>query len=368
MDIAIPKEIKAQEGRVAFLPEQVATLTADGHSVYVETNAGLLSGASDDDYTKSGATIMESAKNVFDAAEMIVKVKEILPEEYAFLKPDQIIYTNLHAASNRELTDILLQKNVTGISAENTHEFGSPNCALAGEIGAFEGVRLCFSHHGGSGRHFTSHFGAPPMTAIVLGLGLVGQGALRTLLRLGCNVVGLDIQKSSLYHAGLQFDGDNYNSDDISQLSEYLPYADLIVNCVLWPKHREDHLINRHMMRNVMKKGSVICDISCDTAGAIETTKTTTWNAPTYIDEGMVHFCVDNIPGSVPVTASQGYGRALLPFVSLVAKMGVVESCQRQPWLMRGLTSFNGELILQEAGRVQKRDVKTLDEVLSQTL
>jgi len=365
MRIGIPKEIKPQEGRVAFLPEQVAALNKDGHSVYVEKNAGLLSSVTDDDYTAAGATLLTSTKDIYAAVEMVVKVKEILPEEYSLLKPNQIIYTNLHAAGNRELTDVLLEKNVTGISAENTHEFGSPNCALAGEIGAFEGVRLCFSHHGGSGRHFTSHFGAPPVTVIVIGLGLVGQGALRTLLRLGCHVVGLDIQKSSLYHAGLHFDGANYISDDISQLAKYLPKADLIVNCVLWPKHRNDHLINRKMMRSSMKPGTVICDISCDTAGAIETTKTTTWDAPTYMDEGMIHFCVDNIPGSVPVTASQGYGRALLPFVSLVAKNGVVEACQNQPWLMRGLTSFNGELILEEAGRVQKRSVKTLDEILS---
>lgn len=364
MDIGIAKEIKAQEGRVAFLPDHVSELIQSGHNIFVETGAGDLSGASDRDYQAAGAKILQSGKAVYGRARMIVKVKEILPEEYDFLEPGQIIYTNLHSASNRELTDVLLDRHVTGISAEDTHEFGSPNCALAGELGAFEGVRLCFSPHGGLGRHFTGHFGSEPITAVVMGLGLVGQGALRTLLRLGCNVIGLDIQKSKLYHAGLHFEGENFKMDTVDHLADYLPGADLIINCVLWPKHRDDHLIDRNMLRTCVKAGAVICDISCDTAGAIETTRSTTWDDPTYIDEGVTHFCVDNIPGSVPVTASQGYGNAILPFVRLVAEKGVLEACREQSWLARGLTSYQGQLILPETGRVQNRPVVPLQDIL----
>jgi len=363
MDIGVTKEIKSQEGRVALMPREVGLLKAAGNTVRIETGAGLLSGASDDDYIAAGAEISADAAAVFDASEMIVKVKEFMPEEYSFLKPNHILYTNLHTALNRELTDVMLDVGLSGISAEDTHEDGSPNCPLAGEVGAFEGVRLCMAPHGGSGRHFMGHFGSPPLKAIVIGLGLVGQGAVRTLAQLGCAVVGLDINSRARKQVALTWGNDNFQADDVANLSAHLGDADLIVNCVLWPKYRDDHLISRDMLKD-LKPTTVIVDISCDTAGAVETCRSTTWAEPVYEVDGIRHFCVDNIPGAVPVTASAGYSQAIYPFVNLIAELGVIEACKREQWLAKGLTCHAGNLILAETGRVQERTYVPIDDYL----
>ncbi len=354
MDIGVAKEIKPQEGRVALMPSDVAHLCNKGHKVRVETTAGLASGVTDQEFQDAGAEITATAAALFNESQMIVKVKEIMPEEYPFLRPAQIIYTNLHTALNRELTDKLLELHVSSISAEDTHEDGSPNCPLAGEIGAFEGIRLCMAPHGGTGRHFMEHFGASPLKAVVIGLGAVGQGSLRTLLRLGCSVVGLDISSRAQKITALTWASQPYQSDHVDHLDAYLSDADLIVNCVLWPKHRKDHLIDRAMLK-ALKPTAAIVDISCDTAGAIETCRPTTWSEPVYEVDGIRHFCVDNIPGAAPATASAGYSRAIMPFVSLIADKGFIEACKAEPWLARGLTTHKGTLTLTETARVQDR-------------
>ncbi len=354
MDIGVPKEIKPQEGRVALMPADVARLVEKGHRVRIESTAGVASGASDQDYEAIGAEIVTMAEKLFKASQMIAKVKEIMPEEYGFLRPGQIIYSNLHTALNRDLTDQLLAGQVNSISAEDTHEDGSPNCPLAGEIGAFEGVRLCMAPHGGTGRHFMAHFGAPPLKALVIGLGAVGQGALRTLLRLGCSVTGFDIVARARKTSALTWASCDYRSAPVAEISGQLSHADLIVNCVLWPKHRSDHLISRGMLKS-LKPTAAIVDISCDTAGAIETCRPTTWADPVYDVDGIRHFCVDNIPGAVPATASAGYSQAILPFITRIADHGLVAACKAEPWLAKGLTTHNGTLILPETARLQDR-------------
>ncbi len=354
MDIGVPREIKPQEGRVALLPAQVETLVAAGHVVRVESGAGALSGATDLEYADTGARVAANASEVFADSELIVKVKEILPSEYGFLRSEHILFTNIHSALNRELTDKMLEAGLVGISAEDTHASGSPNCPLAGEVGAFEGIRLCLAPHGGSGRHFIPHYGSTPLKALVIGLGGVGRGALRTLLRLGVSVVGFDVNKGARFHTELEWAGSDFITEDIAALPSHLPEADLVINCVLWPKDREDHLVDRTMLGN-MKPTAVIADISCDTAGAIETTRPTSWSDPVYTESGIRHFCVDNIPGAVPIAASAGYARAILPFVGLIAEVGPIEACRRELWLARGLTCAGGELILAETGRFQDR-------------
>jgi len=364
MDIGVTKEIKPQEGRVALLPREVLQLTVDGHRVDIETGAGLLSGASDEDYIAAGAKISDDAKSVFTNNEMIIKVKEILPDEYDLLSRRHILYTNIHSASNRELTDVLLDVGMTAISAEDTHQDGSPNCPLAGEVGAFEGVRLCLAPHGGRGRHFLPHFGAPALKAVVIGLGLVGQGAVRTLTQLGASVIGLDITSRARKIASLTWSNRDFVADDVANLGNHLEDADLIINCVLWPKHREDHLISRDMLGD-LRPTTVIVDISCDEGGAVETCRSTSWDDPVYEVDGIRHFCVDNIPGAVPVTASAGYSQAIFPFVSLIAEHGVIDACKQEPWLAKGLTCHDGNLILAETGRVQGRTTIPVDVYLN---
>lgn len=364
MDIGIPKEIKPQEGRVAMLPVHVKELVGLGHTVRVEKDAGKLSGADDEGYADAGATIVDEMKDIYAASQLIVKVKEPLEPEYDLMQKEHILFTNIHAAGDRQLTDHLLNVGLTGIAAEDTHQFGSPNCPLAGEVGAFEGVRMCLSPQGGTGRHFMPHFGAPAQKAVVIGLGAVGSGALRTLLRLGCSVTGLDISPASRMKAELDWAGHDYTSADVDTLPGLLADADMIVNCVMWPKHRDDHLIDRAMLKQ-MKPTAVIVDISCDEGGAVETTRATSWADPVYEVDGIRHFCVDNIPGSVPVTASAGYGRALLPFVKLIGDVGPIEACKQKEWLAKGLTCVDGELILKEAGVVQDRPYTPVEDFLS---
>jgi alanine dehydrogenase len=364
MDIGVPKEIKPQEGRVALMPREVRALVDGGHKVQIETAAGELSGVSDSDYISAGASISGDMASVYADNQMIVKVKEILPPEYNLLSNNHILYTNIHSASNQELTDLLLKVGLSAVSAEDTHQDGSPNCPLAGEVGAFEGIKLCLAPYGGRGRHFMSHFGSPALKAIVIGLGMVGQGAVRTLTQLGANVVGLDIVSRARKSAALTWHGHDFIADDVANLTHHLGDADLIINCVLWPKHRDDHLISKDMLSQ-LHPSTVIVDIACDAGGAIETCRETSWSDPVYTVEGIRHFCVDNIPGAVPVTASAGYSQAIYPFVSLIAREGVISACKQEPWLAKGLTCHNGNLILEETARVQQRDRIDLSDYLS---
>ncbi|MDH3596723.1 MAG: hypothetical protein OEM93_17930 [Rhodospirillales bacterium] len=363
MDIGVPREIKPQEGRVALLPDQVESLTAAGHRVLIERDAGALSGADDGGYAAAGAEIAATGAEVYAGCELIVKVKEVMPEEYGGLRREHVVLTNLHTALNRELTDKLLEVGLIGLSAEETHASGSPNSPLAGEVGAFEGVRLCLAPFGGTGRHFMAHYGAPALNAVVIGLGGVGQGALRTLTRLGCAVTGLDLDPGTRFRSELTFAGSNFTAAPVEALPGLLPGADMVVNCVLWDKQRSDHLIPRALLKT-MKPTAVLVDISCDTAGAIETSRPTTWSDPVYEVDGIRHYCVDNIPGAVPATASAGYARALLPLVGEIATLGPIEACRRNPWLARGLTCTGGTLLLEETGRLQDRPFTPVESFL----
>lgn len=355
MKIGVPKEIKAQEGRVALMPEHVRTLVEAGHQVLVEVGAGVLSDVDDATYRAAGAELVEGAAALFADSELIVKVKEILPAEYDYLRRDHILLTNIHSALNRELTDRLLAIGLTGFAAEETHENGSPNSPLAGEIGAFEGVRLCLAPHGGSGRHFMRHYGADPLHAVVIGLGGVGQGAVRTLLRLGCAVTALDISSVARFRTELAWPDSELTTGTVDALPDLLGDVDLIVNCVLWDKSRSDHLITRDDLAR-LKRTTVIADISCDEAGAIETTRPTTWAEPIYVEAGITHFCVDNIPGAAPVTASAGYGRALLPHILEIAAHGPLQAARNNRWVARGLSFVDGVLTHAETGRYQQRE------------
>lgn len=364
MKIGIPKEIKPQEGRVALLPEQVGRLVEAGHDLFLEKNAGIQSGFPDRAYEDAGATLMTNGAQIYENARLIVKVKEILPPEFTLLRKDHIILTNIHSANDRVQLDRLLEVGLTAIAAEDTHQFGSPNCPLAGEVGAFEAVRLSLAPYGGTGRHFMGHFGSQAAKALVIGLGHVGGGALRTLLSLGVEVVGLDISAGAQKQAALDWHDRNYRSDHISKLAEYLGDADMIINCVMWPKDRNDHLIDRQMLSK-MKSSAIIVDISCDEAGAIETSRPTSWRDPVYEIDGIRHFCVDNIPGAVPAAASAGYASALLPHILEIAEHGALEACRRNPFLARGLNCVDGILTLEEAAKVQSRPYIPASELLA---
>jgi len=361
--IGVPREIKPEEGRVALLPQQVAALVQEGHQLLVQNGCGHLSGASDKDYADAGADLLATLASVYQEAELVVKVKEILPPEFSLLRRQHILFTNLHSAADRSQLDCLLTTGLTAIAAENTHQFGSPNCPLAGEIAALEGLRLIFSQHGGSGRHFMAHYGAPAARALVIGLGNVGQGVLRTLLALGVEVIGFDIDPGARRQAELHWYDRALTTASMGTLESHLPSADLLINSVLWDKNRSDHLISRGML-GLLKSTAVIVDVSCDTGGAVETCHPVSWSDPVYVVDGIRHFCVDNIPGAVSVTASAGYAAAIFPHIQQIAALGVMGACRQNSWLARGLTCHRGELILEEAGRLQQRLFTPLEQFL----
>lgn len=364
MRIGIPREIKPGEGRVALLPAQVARLRAADHPVIVERGAGRQSAASDEEYQQAGAVLVDDAAAVFAGAELVVKVKEILPAEFALLEARHVIFTNLHSAADRRQLDRLLEVGLIAIAAEETHPFGSPNSVLAGEIGALEGVRLVLAPHGGTGRHFMGHFGASPARALVVGLGGVGRGVLRTLHGLGLSVIGFDVSPGARREAELTWYKHGFRALPVAELAAQLPRADVVFNCVLWDKTRGDHLIDRGMLR-LMQPRSVIVDIACDPGGAVETCRATSWEDPVYEVDGVRHFCVDNVPGAAPVTASAGYATAIVDSIAAIAALGPLEACRRDARLARGLTAVDGVLTLEEAARVQGRPWTPASEVLA---
>jgi alanine dehydrogenase len=352
--IGVPREIKPGEGRVALLPAQVQTLVAAGHTVDVQSGAGEHSRASDTDYVRAGATILADSSAVYANCDLLVKVKEILPAEFALLRPQHVVFSNLHSAADRPQLDRLLEVGLVAIAAEETHPFGSPNSVLAGEIGALEAVRLLMAPHGGTGRHFMAHFGAPAAKALVLGLGGVGRGALRTLLGLGLSVFAFDVSAHARRESEFTWCKQDFTALPVEAFAQHLPTADMVVNCVLWDKTRSDHLLSRPMLAD-MQAGAVIVDIACDPGGAIETCRATRWEDPVYTVDGVRHFCVDNIPGAAPVAASAGYSSAIVDKVEAIATHGALQACRQNPWLARGLTAAAGVLTLREAAMVQKR-------------
>jgi alanine dehydrogenase len=360
MIIGIPKEIKTGEQRVSLLADQVKILVDDGHTVLVESNAGHCAFCTNEEYSKAGAVILNSHAEVFNKSELIVKVKEILQSEYSLLRPSLIIVGYLHTAANKEETDQFLQRHITSFSAEEMFSQCCPSAVLAGEIGALEGIALVRSC---SGIHCINYYNGIPLKVVVLGLGTVGQGALRTTINMGCCVRGFN-QSSDTVRAQTNLTWYKYNfvALPITQLHDYLYDCNLIINCVKWDKTRNDHLIYQSDLGE-LKKNCVIVDISCDKHGAVETCSPTTWEKPTYSKNGVCHFCVDNIPSIVPVTASQSYAACLIEYIRQIASLGVMDACVANSMIKNGLTTHNGHLILSETGLYQRRNYVTLDKL-----
>ncbi|NPV69961.1 MAG: alanine dehydrogenase [Firmicutes bacterium] len=355
MIIGCTKEIKNNESRVAITPEQVELYAGEGHEVIIEKDAGTNAGFPDKEYRRVGAVIRDDMKEVYKEAQLIVKVKEILPPEYGLLRKDHIIFTNLHTALNCEETDVLLEKGCISFAAEDTHPQGTPNSEVAGKLGALMGVQQLLSTSGGPGKLIGGIAGVPGANVLVLGAGIVGVSALEVLVNLGANVTVADVDRPRLRAIKHVFPhGLNTMFSTPYNIRGCLPHVDLVVNAVKWPKERTDHLITREMLK-LMKPKSIIVDISCDRAGAIETCEPTTHDNPTFEVEGVTHYCVDNIPGAVPWTASIAYAYAISARVLAIASKGVVEACRGDQCILNALTTYNGVLTHKETSIVQSR-------------
>lgn len=364
MRIGALKEIKPGESRVIVTPIEVEELCLDGHEVLVETNAGYIAGFYDEDYIKAGAKIVQTREEIYETCDMVLKVKEFFEEEYPLLRENQILFTCIHPAANREEVDALIEKKVIAFTAEDTHRYGSPNCEVAGKLGALMGANYLLNSNGGMGKLICGIGGAPGANAIVLGGGISGSGAVQILSSLGAQVTLMDI------NIGVLRDADKIYPKNVStmfsnqaNIKSLLPNTDLIINCVKWPKHRTDHLVTEDMLK-LMKKGSVIVDVSADVGGAIETYRSTTHEEPIYEVNGVIHYGVDNIPGAAAHTTSIAYAASVLNHVKSIANLGVEEACKRDGFLRRSLTVYKGVLTHEETSVIQNREWTTAEEAL----
>ena len=347
------RDIKNGEFRVVLTPAEVAELVSDGVKVYVASGAGYKAGFDDADYAAAGATVTETNEEIWAKCDFVAKVKEIEPSEYDLIREGQIIFCCIHPAAHPEEVSVLLEKKVVAFAAEDSHRYGSPNCEAAGKAGAFMGLWAMMSNNGGSGKFVNGVGPSEPVRAIVCGAGTVGRAAIDTLYRLGAEVTVADVYEPALEAVASKYPGIRTMPAGREALAEKMPETDLLLNCVRWPKDAADYMITREMVAS-MRRGSVICDISND-YGCIETFRETTHDDPIYVEEGVVHYCVNNIPGAIAGSTSVAYAQALLPHFRSILANGVAEACVKDGFLRRSLTCYNGYLTHEETSGIQGR-------------
>lgn len=354
MIFGVLKDIKKHECRVIATPSEVSTIVRDGHKVLVQKGAGEKAGFYDEDYVKSGAEIVNTMEEIYEKCDFVAKVKEIEPSEFELLRENQIIFTCIHPAAHPEEVQALLDKKVIAFTAEDSHRYGSPNCEAAGKMGAFLGLESLLTINGGKGKFVSGLAGASGVKALVLGCGIVGKNALQVLHSLGAWVTVMDINISTLREIERMYDGKvNTQISTRYNIEKLLPEVDLVLNCVKWPKGKKEYLIDRDMVKS-MEKGSVIVDISND-YGVIETFHETTLDEPRYIEEGVVHYCVSNIPSTIANSTSIAYAASVLPHIRSILNLGVKKACIKDGFLRRSLTAYKGYLTHEETSAIQNR-------------
>ncbi len=351
MIIGVPKEIKEQEQRVGLVPSAADQLKRRGHSVIVQKNAGVGSGYSDEEYKKASAEIIDSAEEVFKRAEMIVKVKEPLPAEFPLLREGQILFTYLHLAASKPLTDALLKSGVIGIAYEtiqvnNRLPLLEPMSEVAGRMSVVMGASYLAKHNGGSGVLLGGVPGVLPGRVVVVGAGTSGVNALRMAKGLGADVTILDIDVERLRFLDVAIDDLRTLFSSEANLDNLMPECDLLIGAVLLPGAKAPKLITRAMLRK-MKRGSVLVDIAIDQGGCAETSRPTTHVDPVYVEEGVIHYCVANMPAAYARTSTQALTNVTYRYVQLLADCGLKEACLKQPTLSGGINTLNGKLTCQ---------------------
>lgn len=351
MIIGVPREIKNHEARVSLVPAGVKALVDSGHKVIVETSAGEGSGISDKEYLKAGAVIRRSASNIYEEAEMIIKVKEPLPQEYDLLGEGQILYTFLHLAPALELTKALLRQKVIGIAYETVQlEDGSlplltPMSEIAGRLSIQLGAYYLQKENGGSGVLLGGVPGVSAGNVTIIGGGTVGTNAAKIALGMGANVTILDINLDRLRYLDDILDGRAITlASNIDNIEVSVADADLVIGAILIPGARAPHLVTRDMIAK-MRKGSVIVDVAIDQGGCIETSVPTTFEKPTFTVDGVIHCCVANMPAAVSRTSTFALTNVTLPYVLKLADLGYEEALLSDNALRKGLNVFKGKLV-----------------------
>ena len=348
MTIGVPKEIKAQENRVALLPSAAYQLIKHGHQVIVERGAGTGSGYPDSDYEQAGARLVAEHDAVFAEAELIVKVKEPLPDEYPLLRPGQLLFTYLHLAANRDLTDALLKSGATAIAYETIEvnrrlPLLEPMSEIAGRMSVLVGGYFLAKHCGGNGVLLGGVPGVLPGKVVVLGGGAAGINAARMAQGLGADVTILEVDLERMRFLDITLHTAHTLYSNEAHVMEILPTVDLLIGAVLVPGAKAPKLIRREMLRR-MRPGSVLVDIAIDQGGCAETSRPTTHHDPVFTEEGVLHYCVANMPAAYARTATQALTNVTHRYIEQLADLGLAGACERQPALLGGINVQGGRV------------------------
>lgn len=372
MRIGIPKEIKNNEYRVGMVPAGVRTLRDSGHQVFVEKGAGVGSGIEDEEYRFAGASILQTADEVWATADMIVKVKEPVGPEYERMRPGQILYTYLHLAPESRLTDVLLERRVTGIAYETvTDPHGhlpllTPMSEVAGRLAIQVGAYFLQRPNGGRGVLLGGVPGVPPADVVIIGGGVVGVNAAKMALGLGARVSILETNLErmryldDIFHGHVTTIASNRHNLDILTAR-----ADLLVGGVLLPGASAPKLVTREMIAK-MKPRSVIVDVAVDQGGCVETTHPTTHSDPTFEVDGVIHYCVANMPGAVPRTSTFALNNATIPYALALADKGL-DALRENPHLRDGLNTHDGKLTCKAVADSQGKTFTPAEDALGTT-
>ncbi len=350
MKIGIPTEIKNHEHRVGVTPAGVRALSGHGHTVIVQKGAGRGSGIGDQEYVAAGAELAPNAVEVYWEADLIMKVKEPLPEEYALLRRGQVLFTYLHLAPAPELTQALLDRRVVGIAyetiqlADGSLPLLTPMSEVAGRLAVQAGAHALEKAQGGRGQLLGGVPGTHPGKVLILGGGVVGLNAAKVAAGLGAEVTILDVNLDRLRHLDDVFGGRvKLLVSSEHAIREKIAEADLVVGAVLIPGARAPHLVSRDMLP-AMQDGSVIVDVAVDQGGCVETTHPTTHDEPTFVVDGVIHYCVTNMPGAVARTSTFALTNATLPYALKLADLGYAEALLGDAALLTGLNVIDGKV------------------------
>jgi alanine dehydrogenase len=368
--IGIPTEVKDHEYRVGMIPAAVHALVGAGHQVIVQRGAGLGSSIPDEEYVEAGAEIVPDAATVYGRAEMVVKVKEPVESEYPLLKRGQTLFTYLHLAPLPELTSVLLEKEIAGVAYETIEDregrlpLLTPMSEVAGRMAVVVGASFLQKAHGGRGTLIAGVPGVPAGDVVVLGGGIVGLNSIKMAHGLGASVTVLDTNVDRLREIDNLFHGaittlvsNQYN------LRNALRRADLFIGAVLIPGRSAPKLVTRDMLK-LMKEGAVVVDVAVDQGGCLETTHATTHSHPTYVVDGIVHYCVANMPGAVPRTSTFALNNVTLPYALSLANKGVVQAAKDDPGLLLGINTYKGHITYEAVAESQGRPYKPFKDLV----
>ena len=370
MIIGIPSEIKNNESRVALTPSGAKELSKKGHEVYVQSNAGTGSGFLNKEYLDAGAKILSQASEIYEIAEMIMKVKEPIESEYALIQKDQLVFTYFHFASSKPLTDAMMASRSVCLSYETVEKADKslplliPMSEVAGRMSIQEGAKYLEKPFKGRGVLLGGVPGVPPARVLILGGGIVGMNAAKIAAGMGSDVTIMDVNLSRLRYLD-EIMPANVNTCMSSEynIRNIIGRCDLIVGGVLIPGAKAPHLITHDMLKD-MQPGTVLVDVSVDQGGCIETCKPTTHEDPTYIIDDVVHYCVANMPGAVPYTSTLSLTNATLPYALILADLGWKKGCKSNNELKKGLNIIDGKIVYSGVAEAFNYEMGNLDLLL----